>query len=186
MVTSLPNRRKTEANSTPTAPAPRTMRRLGTILLSSNSSLVTMCAPSTLRPGRSRGAEPLARTMCFASTVWFPDDPPETLMRPGPASRAWPCTRSTLFLRKRNSTPLAFEVTIFSLRFKTPAMSTEISPFTSMPCSFASRAVSSTSAEWSNALVGMQPRKRQVPPRRSSFSMQATLSPSCPARIAAT
>ena len=35
------------------------------------------------------------------------------------------------------------------------------------------------------ALVGMQPTRRQVPPSSGSFSMQTTFAPSCAARIAA-
>ena len=46
-----------------------------------------------------------------------------------------------------------------------------------------SRAESAISAACSNALVGMQPTCRQVPPR-SPFSTSATLSPSWAARNA--
>jgi hypothetical protein len=46
--------------------------------------------------------------------------------------------------------------------------------------------LSSISAACSSALVGMQPRRVQVPPKRGSFSTQATFIPSWPARIAAT
>src|SRR5262249_21786393 len=42
-----------------------------------------------------------------------------------------------------------------------------------------------SSEESSSALLGMQPTLRQVPPRISYFSTQATFMPSCAARIAA-
>ncbi len=40
-------------------------------------------------------------------------------------------------------------------------------------------------AVWTQALVGMQPTRRQVPPSSGSFSMQTAFAPSCAARIAA-
>src|SRR5262249_52930937 len=40
-------------------------------------------------------------------------------------------------------------------------------------------------AVWTQALVGMHPTRRQVPPSASSFSMQTAFAPSCAARIAA-
>ena len=43
----------------------------------------------------------------------------------------------------------------------------------------------SAKAVWTQALVGMQPMRRQVPPSSGSFSMQTVLAPSCAARIAA-
>ena len=50
-----------------------------------------------------------------------------------------------------------------------------------MPMAEASRVTSATSAACSSALVGMQPRCRQVPPTLS-FSMRATERPSSAAR----
>ena len=113
------------------------------------------------------------------------DEPPETAIRPGPAMRAWPWTRSTLFLRKRNSTPLELLETTDSLCFTTPVMSSS-TPETLTPCSADSCAFSYSSAVWRIALVGMQPRSVQVPPSRGSFSMHTVLRPSCPARMDAT
>ena len=43
----------------------------------------------------------------------------------------------------------------------------------------------SANAVCTQALVGMQPTRRQVPPSSGSFSMQATFAPSCAARMAA-
>ena len=50
----------------------------------------------------------------------------------------------------------------------------------------AERISSSIEAVCSSALVGMQPRCRQVPPNAGSFSTTAVVMPSCAARIAAT
>src|SRR5688500_13632283 len=54
------------------------------------------------------------------------------------------------------------------------------------PHSFAACAIFSACACSSNALVGMQPQIKQVPPSAFCFSTTATLRPSCAARIAAT
>ena len=72
--------------------------------------------------------------MCVASmSVVLPSF--STLTRPGPAQRPQPCIQSTLFLRKRNSIPLACRLTTFSLRASAAAQFSENS-FTSMPNSF--------------------------------------------------
>jgi len=55
-----------------------------------------------------------------------------------------------------------------------------------MPYFAGSRILSYRWADSSNAFVGMQPRSRQVPPSRVSFSMIAVLRPSCEQRTAAT
>jgi len=55
-----------------------------------------------------------------------------------------------------------------------------------MPNSAAALMWVKSSAVQRSDLVGMQPRKVQVPPRRLSFSTIATFKPNCPARIAAT
>ena len=55
-----------------------------------------------------------------------------------------------------------------------------------MPHSFACRAISRACACSSNALVGMHPQMRQVPPSAFCFSTTAVFRPSWAARIAAT
>ncbi len=69
-----------------------------------------------------------------------------------------------------------------SLYLLTPAMSMPSKVARTPNCSL-SRAASATSAACSSALVGMQPRCRQVPPSLS-FSTRATLRPSSAARSA--
>ena len=60
IVTSLPNRRKIDANSTPTAPLPMIAIDFGTSLRWIASSLVMMRLRSISMPGTLRGAEPVA------------------------------------------------------------------------------------------------------------------------------
>src|SRR5262245_13313626 len=56
-----------------------------------------------------------------------------------------------------------------------------------MPCwEKSSLALQKSSLDSKRALLGMQPMRRQVPPRSCSFSTQATFRPSCASRIAAT
>ena len=77
---------------------------------------------------------------------------------------------------------------ILSLRACTAGMSIDTAA-PSMPVrphSFAACAIFSACACSSNALVGMQPQIRQVPPSVFCFSTTATLRPNCAARMAAT
>ena len=60
IVTSLPKRRKIDANSTPTAPLPRMTIDFGTSRRSIASSLVMMRLRSISMPGTLRGADPVA------------------------------------------------------------------------------------------------------------------------------
>src|SRR5262245_94499 len=56
-----------------------------------------------------------------------------------------------------------------------------------MPCwAKFSLALQNSSLDSKRALLGMQPMRRQVPPRSGSFSTQVTFRPSCAARMAAT
>jgi hypothetical protein len=72
MVTSLPKRRKMDANSTPTAPLPRIAIDLGTSLRPIASSLVMIRFRSISIPGTLRGSEPVATMISFfARRVWF-------------------------------------------------------------------------------------------------------------------
>ena len=55
----------------------------------------------------------------------------------------------------------------------------------STPHSLARSASLTTAATWSSALLGMQPSKRQAPPRRRSASITTVSSPSSAQRKAA-
>src|SRR5687767_4968326 len=92
--------------------------------------------------------------------------------------RARPCsTGVTLYFLNSPSIPLAFFATTPRLCSWALATSSFTSPATTPKLSDLRR-VSSSSALCSSALVGMQPRCRQVPPSLGSFSTTATLSPS--------
>ena len=62
IVTSTPNERQAEANSQPITPPPSTTADAGSRSSRQACSLVRMCSPSTVSPGRVRGAEPVAST----------------------------------------------------------------------------------------------------------------------------
>ena len=65
IVTSLPKRRKIDANSTPTAPLPRMTIDFGTSRSAIASSLVMIRLRSISTPGTLRGAEPVAMMISF-------------------------------------------------------------------------------------------------------------------------
>src|SRR5437899_2691680 len=107
------------------------MSDLGTSGRAKISRLLSTVLPSSSTPGSVRASEPVARMMWVASTsVVFPSFSTATL--PGPAQRPQPCMDSTLFLRKRNSMPLACFLMILSLRAST-AVQSSLKSFTSMP-----------------------------------------------------
>ena len=186
-MTSLPNRLKMDANSTPTAPLPRIAIDFGTSRRPIASSLVMMRLRSMRMPGTLRGADPVA-TMISLRARSCCASPSKTSTPPLPVSRAVPLIQSILFFLKRNSTPLVRPLTMRSLRDWTCAMSMRMSLVAPIetPHSFAFWTIFNACACSSSALVGMQPHSRQVPPSAFCFSTTATLSPSCAARIAAT
>ena len=122
-VTSLPNRRKIDANSTPTAPLPRIAidaRHLGQmdrLVARDDRAPVDRDAGHAARR-RPGGDDDLARPSSVARRRRR-----STSTRPPPASRPVPLIQSILFFLKRNSTPLVRPVTILSLRACTRAMS---------------------------------------------------------------
>ena len=183
-VTSAPSRRQTEPSSRPMMPAPMTTRVLGTSENARAPVESTIRSPSTLRPGRPEGSEPVAMMMFLASRVRVLPSAPSTSTRPGPAIRPLPSRRSTLFFFMRKSTPLVRAVTDSSFwaiifdRFRRGV--------TSIPrCSNSRLADSKSSEACRRALEGMQPTLRQVPPRVARISMMAAFRPSWPARMAA-
>ena len=115
MVTSLPNRRKIDANSTPTAPLPRITIDFGTCFRWMASSLVMMRVRSISIPGTLRGADPVA-TMISLRAASVCASPSNTSTPPCPVRRAVPLIQSILFFLKRNSTPLVRPPTIRSFR----------------------------------------------------------------------
>ena len=110
-VTLEPRRLKTEANSTPMAPAPRITRWAGSSLMSRMWSLLSTRMPSVSRPGMGLGAEPVAMMIRLASWV-----SPATSTLPPPSSLPKPLSTVTLFFFMRYSMPLAFLSTMRPLR----------------------------------------------------------------------
>ena len=184
-VTSLPKRRHTEPSSRPITPAPITTRCLGASGRASAPVESRMRWLSIVTPGSGVGSEPVAITMSLACNSRTLPSARVTVTLPGPFKRPQPLIHSTLFLRNRNSIPLVRAVTLSSFCFIICArLSVGV---TSMPRLLSSPLVAASynSEACSNAFEGMQPTFRQVPPRVSRPSMQATFRPSCPARMAA-
>ena len=102
----------------------------------------------------------------------------------GPVKTASPLTTWTLFMRSSALTPEVSLSTTEARKAWTFSQSTRTSA-PMMPMFPLQVAASYTSELCSMALVGMQPRFRQVPPS-SSFSTRVTLAPSWAARMAAT
>ena len=90
IVTSVPNLKNIEANSTPTAPAPSTISDFGICFSSRISSLVIICSPSMGRFGSERGTDPVAMTTFLVWTTWAEPSSPVTVIRPGPSICAAP------------------------------------------------------------------------------------------------
>src|SRR5688572_7441181 len=144
---------------------------------------------STSMPGTLRGVDPVATTISLvAASDCFPPSCNVTSTPRPPVSRAVPLIQSILFFLKSISLPPVRPAIILSLRACTAGMSIDTAA-PSMPLkphSFAACAIFSACACSSNALVGMQPQIKQVPPSAFCFSTTATLRPSCAARMAAT
>ena len=184
-VTLLPSRAQTEPSSRPMAPAPITTRCPGTSLHASASVLPPTRSPSSSTFGRVPTRLPVAMMILLAAIVSSPALE-VTATVPGPAKRAVPAYRVTPARLNSAAMPSVRPVTTSSLRAIMAARSSvtlpSLTPWTSRP----SLARAKCRLDSSRALLGTQPTRRQVPPRRSSFSMQATSRPSCAARRAAT
>ncbi len=190
-VTWAPRSWNIEANSTPTAPAPITMMLAGIVVERRMSSEVTIRTPSGMMPGRDLTRDPVART---TSVAWRSRSPPAPGVPSSPASwtrtfvapsrRPRPWIQVTLFFLTSEPRPFHMRFTTMSRRWPTFAKSTVVGPAIPMPKSAALWMRSLRAADSSIALVGMQPRWRQVPPILSS-STRATLRPSCAPRKAA-
>ena len=139
---------------------------------------------STSTPASGMTSEPVAMMMFFASSIRSPPSP-VTATLPAAAIRPLPRTRSILFFLNRKSMPLTLPDTISALAAISLATSIETLPVL-MPKPAKPVCASSYMCEaCRSALDGMQPTFVQVPPSVFSFSTQATVMPSCAARIAA-
>jgi hypothetical protein len=130
--------------------------------------------------GRS-AYEPVATIALLKVT----SSPPSTAIVFASVKRPVPRTHSTPFDLKRLATPPVNWSTILSFQAlaapKSSSGSLTLTPILAKVSSASFRA----KAVCTHALVGMHPTRRQVPPSRSSFSMQTVFAPSCAARIAA-
>jgi len=113
---------------------------------------------------------------------------PATSTFPPPRSLPAPLSTVTLFFFMRNSTPLPFFMTMRFLRFTMAARSALRAETSTPPMPYSARS-DIWSYRWavsSQVLAGMQPRRRQVPPRPAgSFSTMAVARPSWAPRMAA-
>ena len=166
-------------------PPPMMTMLFGTAAVAMASSLVITPSCSSPGIGGRRGAEPAARISFSQRTRVFSS--PECSTSTAGPGRTVPVPRQivTAFFFSSSSTPARSCCTMVSFRASRSSGSGEralSSAGTPYSPAWPSRLY--TSALFSSALVGMQPRFRQVPPR-SSFSTSTTEAPSCAARMAA-
>ena len=182
-VTCAPRRPQTEPSSSPITPPPMTTRRFGTSGSSRAPVEETIFCSSISMPGSGVTSEPVAMTMAL-DAVMVPTPSTSTVF--GAVMRPAPFSQAILFFLNRNSMPPVFSLTTLSLWDSMPGRSSStpptLMPNLARPC----LASSYFSDAASSALEGMQPTFRQVPPSALRFSTQATLKPSCAARIAQT
>ena len=181
IVTSVPKRRKIEANSQPMMPPPSTTSRRGTCVWASRPVESTQRAESRPSIGGRSGNEPVATIALLKLT----SSPPSTAIVFASLKRPVPFTHSTPLALKSPATPWVICLTTWSFHwFAAPKSSCGAPTWTpSLPkVSWASLIANAVCTQ---AFVGMQPTRRHVPPSSGSFSMQTALAPSCAARIAA-
>ncbi len=111
--------------------------------------------------------------------------PPSTAIVFASVNRPAPLTHSTPFALKSWAMPPVICLTTPSFHSFAVEKSSSGSPTWTPSLPKVSSASLIAKAVCTQALVGMQPTRRQVPPSSGSFSMQTALAPSCAARIAA-
>ena len=117
--------------------------------------------------------------------VTFSAPSPSTAIVFGSVKRPVPLTHSTPAALKRLATPEVICLTTPSFHWLAVAKSRVGSLVLTPSLAKVSSASFSANAVCTQALVGMHPTRRQVPPSSGSFSMHTVLAPSCAARIAA-
>ncbi len=111
--------------------------------------------------------------------------PPSTAIVFASLKRPVPLTHSTPFALKSEATPPVICLTTPSFHWFAVAKSSVGAPTWTPSLANVSSASLIAKAVCTQAFVGMQPMRRQVPPSSGSFSMHTALAPSCAARIAA-
>ena len=181
IVTCDPKRSKIDANSQPMMPPPSTTSRPGTCSCASRPVESTQSSESRPSIGGRSGNEPVATIADLNVT----SSPPSTAIVFASLKRPTPFTHSTPFALKSDATPPVICLTTPAFHWFAVARSSSGSPIWTPSLPNVSCASLSDHAVCTHAFVGMQPTRRQVPPSSGSFSTQATLAPSCAARIAA-
>ena len=181
IVTSLPNVLKIEANSQPMMPPPRMARRFGISVCASSPVESTQRSESRPGIGGLIGNEPVAMIAERKVDLSAARDRKRVRVLEG-ARALHPLDAVCLqelcdaagHLRDDGGLPLVRRCEVeLRLATMTPSFGND------------SRAWWRKCAVCTQALVGMHPTRRQVPPSSGSFSMQTTVAPSCAARIAA-
>ena len=174
IVTLEPRSANVEANSQPIAPPPMTTIRSGTWSRSSTSSL-DMIGPPRSKLGIIRGTDPAARmTLRPVIVVFVPSGASTVTVWSGPRLPT-PLNTSTWRPLHIAAMPPTRPATILFLRCCVTAKLTD-GALASMPNSAAWATWRWTAAVSRNALAGMHPRLRHVPPR-ASISTSAALTP---------
>ena len=181
IVTSVPKRLKIEANSQPMIPPPRITSRPGTSVCARSPVESTQRGASIPGIGGRTGNEPVATIALLKVT----SSAPSTAIAFGPVNAPLPLTHSTPFALKSDAMPPVIWSTTASFHEATVPKSSVGSPTCTPSFANVSCASWKACALCTQAFVGMQPTRRQVPPSAGSCSMQATFPPSCAARIAA-
>ena len=181
IVTSVPKRLKIDANSQPMIPPPRMTSRRGTSVCARSPVESTQRGASIPGIGGRTGYEPVA-TIAFSKVT---SSAPSTAIVFGPVNRPRPLTHCTPFALKSEATPPVIWSTTAPFHPATAPQSSVGSPTTTPSFANVSFASWKACALCTQALVGMQPTRRHVPPRASASSMHATCAPSWAARMAA-
>jgi hypothetical protein len=162
-------------------PPPSTTSRRGTSVWARRPVESTHRGESSPGIGGRIGKEPVATIALLNDT----SSVPSTSIAFGPVKRPFPRTHSTPFALKSEATPPVIWETTASFQADAAPKSRAGSPTVTPSFANVSRASWIAWAVWTQALVGMHPTRRHVPPSADSCSMHATLPPSCAARIAA-
>ena len=123
--------------------------------------------------------------MATTALLKVTSSPPSTAIVFASLKRPRPLTHSTPFALKRLATPLTICLTTPAFHSLAVAKSSCGAPTWTPSLANVCSASLIANAVCTQAFVGMQPMRRQVPPSSGSFSMQTVFAPSCAARIAA-
>ena len=162
-------------------PPPRMTIRRGTSVWARSPVESTQRSESMPSMGGRSGDDPVA-TIALLNVM---SSAPSTERVFASLKRPTPFTHSIPFALKSVATPPVSCLTTPSFHCCAAPKSSSGEPTLTPSFSKVSFASLSARAVCTQALVGMQPTRRQVPPSSASCSTQTTLAPSCVARIAA-